>query len=111
MASDDKSQSGPETADNVVAIRPHTRGKRHPFEIVEIFPFDLQPQQELWIALAGPWRSAAEKPWRGRAPWRLVAKYPLSEISDAARFARELADELGVRIVDLAGAIRSDASL
>lgn len=111
MASGEKGQPTAETADNVVALRPYTRGKSHPFEIVEIFPFNLQAQQELWIALAGPWRSAAEKPWRGRAPWRLVAKYPLSDVGAAARFARELADELGVRIVDLAGVMTSDTTL
>lgn len=101
MASGEKSQPTAETADNVVALRPYTRGKSHPFEIVEIFPYNLSHPRELWIAVAGPWRSTAEKPWRGREPWRLVAKFPLTDDEGAICKARELAEELGVPIVDL----------
>lgn len=86
---------------NVIAFRRQPKHGDHPFEVVEISYLAIAIPQLFEITLAGPHHPV----FGGRWPRRRQARFPADQANAAVDFARSLAAEHGVSIVDLAGVL------
>ena len=94
---------------NVIPLRPSQPFSQdpHPFEVVEIIHWYGLGFNEFWVAAAGPWSEPPDFYRGGRNPWERKAVFPKHEPQHAAYYARELAAQLGVEIMDFAGVMQT----
>lgn len=94
-----------EPVSNVVHLRPMAKGKPNSYEVVEVMRYTMTTPEELWVSLGGPYIAPPGSNPGGRKPWHHVATFSASDVDAAVGFARELAADFNIRIVDLAGVL------